>query len=106
MAKPTSVSIKDFYKAVQYIAVEKGYVCVPYKGKAASAVCYNIYIESDENDKKLVYTFCTHEDKKKKVIYTDDLKKPCKFFEITSKQFEEYINNGFNFPKVDSKEND
>ena len=96
MAKPTKIKFGDFFKAVQHIAIEKGYSCRVYNGKRASAIGFQFFVNGNDVPIKI---FSVHEDKKMKVIYTDDLKKFCKFFELTPKQFGEYIDNGFNFPE-------
>ena len=67
MAVPTKIKFADFYEAVQIMAVQKGVVCKPYKGRKASAICFEFY---RPNEDKPYDVFCVHEDRKKKVIYS------------------------------------
>lgn len=90
MAKPTRISFKDFYKAVQILAVQQGLDCKPYKGKKASAICFEFF---NRGQKTIIGVFCVHEDKREKVIYSDDLKKACDQLGVTKKEFEDFVKN-------------
>lgn len=92
MAIPTRIAFDDFYKAVQILAVKKGLTCKPYKGKKASAICFEFFEQGRGIPRGV---FCVHEDRKRKVIYSDDLKKACIQLKMTKKEFENFINNGF-----------
>ena len=92
MPIPTRIDFDDFYEAVQILAVRKGLSCKPYKGTKASAVCFRFFKPEEEIP---VGVFCVHEDKRSKVIYSDDLKKACKQLGVSKKEFEDFIKNGF-----------
>ncbi len=92
VAIPTNIKFSDFYKAVQILAVRKGFSCKPYKGKKASAFCFEFFKDNNEIP---VGVFCVHEDKQAGVIYSDDLKKACKQLEVDKKDFELLIRNKF-----------
>ncbi len=87
MAIQTRIKFKSFVRAVQEIAIEKNLSCRPYNGKAGSAICFEFF--KDNNDIP-IGVFCVHEDKKAKVIYSDDLKKACKQLTISKEEFEDY----------------
>lgn len=92
MAIPTKISFDDFFKAVIRLAPYKGFRCEPYKGKAASAICFNFF-EGDATTP--IGIFCVHENKKEKVIYSDDLKKALKQLKVTKDEFEKFIEKDF-----------
>ncbi|MDP3948988.1 MAG: hypothetical protein Q8Q17_03505 [bacterium] len=88
MAIPTRIDFGDFYEAVQIMAIRKGFICKPYKGKKASAVCFEFF---KPNEEKPFEVFCVHEDRKKKVIWSDDLKKAYKALGSTKEEFQDCI---------------
>ena len=92
MAIPTTIEFDDFYKAVQILAVRKGFECKPYKGKKASATCFQFFKEGNAVPFNV---FCVHRDHHRGVIYSDDLKKACRLFEIDKNAFESFIKDGF-----------
>ena len=92
MAIPTKIKFSDFYKAVQILAVNRGFSCKPYKGKKASAICFQFF---KENANVPVAVFCVHEDRHTGVIYSDDLKKACKQLGMDKNNFENFIRNDF-----------
>lgn len=92
MAIPTKIDFGDFFKAVRLISVKKGFTCKPYNGSKGSAICFNFFRAGEEEP---FGVFCVHEDKHRKVIYSDDLKKACKQLGVTKEEFEVFIKNGF-----------
>jgi len=88
VAVPTKIKLKDFFKAVQLIAVEKGITANPYKGSRGSAVCFRFFKKNEETP---FYLFCYDEDLHSRVIYSDDLKKACKGLGINKKEFEGFV---------------
>ena len=92
MAVPTRIKFDDFYKAVQILAVAKGFSCKPYKGKKGSALCFQFFKDDNEIP---VGVLCVHEDKHINVIYSDDLKKACRQLGVDKSDFELLIKNKF-----------
>jgi len=88
VAIPTKIDFDDFFESVKQLAIKHGFRCRPYNGKRASAICFEFF----KGDNQIpAHVFCVDEDKHAKVIYTDDLKKACKVFGITKKDFEKFV---------------
>ncbi|KKU93919.1 MAG: hypothetical protein UY26_C0003G0067 [Candidatus Jorgensenbacteria bacterium GW2011_GWA1_48_13] len=90
MAAPTDINFDDFYEAVKSLAAQKGFICKPYKGKKASAICFEFFRDGENKPFEI---FCVHEDKKNRVIWSDDLKKACKALGVTKKEFIDFTKN-------------
>ena len=85
---PTKIKLKDFFNAIQLIAVSKGMVAKPYKGSQGSQYCFEFFQPDALVPLKVI---CYHEDLKSGVIYTGDLKKYADFFGMKKSEFEEFV---------------
>jgi len=90
---PTRIDFNDFQKAVEKIAILKGYrECKITRASGGSAVRFEIF----RNDEVVPHKMWTaHEDRHERKVYTQDLKKACDNLGVSKKSFERYVDSKF-----------